>query len=60
LVKFEKDANIRDEKGELYHFKGKHFDVNNGLSMSQIHELLANVTSEAAMIYANISRKLME
>jgi len=63
--RFADRMNIKDEDGEPYHFTAYAFRhryginlVNRGLNMAQIHQLLANVTSEMTMIYTNITRKL--
>ncbi|OAB42105.1 tyrosine-type recombinase/integrase [Paenibacillus glacialis] len=63
--RFAERVNIVDEKGEYFHFTvyafRHRFGINltkNGLNMVQVHQLLANVTSEMTMTYAKITHKL--
>ena len=64
LDRFAEKANIKDESGEIFHFTANGFKhrygmklVKAGLNMGQIHQLIANVTSEMPMVYARMIQK---
>lgn len=62
--RFAERVNIIDDSGRRFHFKASAFKhryglkiMKAGLSMAQVHQLIANVTSEMPMIYA---RKILK
>ncbi|MCP1310786.1 TniB family NTP-binding protein [Paenibacillus tyrfis] len=64
LDRFAERVNIIDENGRRFHFKATAFKhrfglkiMKAGLNMAQVHQLIANVTSEMPMIYA---RKILK
>ncbi len=64
LDRFAERVNIIDESGRRFHFKATAFKhrfglkiMKAGLNMAQVHQLIANVTSEMPMIYV---RKILK
>lgn len=64
LDRFAEKASIKDESGEIFHFTANGFKhrygmklMKAGLNMGQIHQLIANVTSEMPMVYARMIQK---
>jgi hypothetical protein len=64
LDRFAESTNIVDETGGRFHFTATAFKhrfglkiLKTGLNMGQVHQLIANVTSEMPMIYARKIQK---
>jgi hypothetical protein len=64
LDRFAEKESIIDESGKTFHFTANGFKhryglklMKAGMSMGQIHQLIANVTSEMPMIYARMIQK---